>query len=138
MTTIRPENIHAQEVRPEDEQRVHEKLDAKIKSVAGKPGGMLDKLIADVRTLYDLITDDGFQVEWADKAKIIACLLYFITPIDLIPDFIVGVGYLDDAVVIGYTLKVLSDLVTRYRNYRATNPKRDGFKNVKRVVVEEG
>jgi uncharacterized membrane protein YkvA (DUF1232 family) len=47
-----------------------------------------------VRTLFEAIKND--QVSKKDKVLVIGALLYFLNPIDLIPDSIVGVGYLDD------------------------------------------
>lgn len=116
-TTIRPEDV-----RPEDERQVHERLDAKIESL-GRAGGMLGKLVDDARTLYALLRDPGFKLEWQDKAKIIACLLYFIMPADAIPDFMLGVGFIDDALVVGLTLRTLASLVERYRAFRAAAPR---------------
>ena len=111
--TIRPENV-----RPEDEERVHEKLDEKIESAGRSIGGSIGRLIADIRLLYAMLRDKGFQIDWKYKARIIAALIYFIAPIDLIPDFLPGIGYIDDAFVIGLTIKALADLIAAYRAYR--------------------
>lgn len=40
--------------------------------------------------------------------NIIPCLGYFILPIDLVPDFLVGVGFIDDIAAFGITLKMMS------------------------------
>lgn len=45
------------------------------------------------------------------KIAIVGMLLYVVLPIDLIPDFIVGFGQVDDMAVIMYVVKCLySDL----------------------------
>ncbi len=46
---------------------------------------------------------------------IVAAVLYFLNPLDLIPDFIPVVGYLDDAAVLGYVLRTLHAEVEHYR-----------------------
>ena len=46
------------------------------------------------------------------KVLIIGCLGYFILPTDLIPDIIAGLGYTDDAAVLGVIFKSLSSLIT--------------------------
>lgn len=45
------------------------------------------------------------------KATIGAALLYFLSPLDLIPDFLPG-GYLDDAAVIMAAFKNVKDIIT--------------------------
>lgn len=38
---------------------------------------------------------------------VVAAALYFLNPLDLIPDFLPVIGYLDDAAVVGYVLRTL-------------------------------
>jgi uncharacterized membrane protein YkvA (DUF1232 family) len=53
---------------------------------------------------------------------VIGALIYFITPIDIIPDFIVGLGIIDDAAVIGYTLKKVSAELDEYKKWKQSLP----------------
>ncbi|WP_462406600.1 YkvA family protein [Gracilibacillus sp. Marseille-QA3620] len=46
---------------------------------------------------------------------IIAAILYFVTPIDVIPDFIFGLGFADDAAVIAFTAKQVKDDLEKYK-----------------------
>jgi uncharacterized membrane protein YkvA (DUF1232 family) len=52
---------------------------------------------------------------------IIGALLYFISPIDLVPDFIIGLGLFDDAAVIGFTLKKLAKELDEFKQWKNTN-----------------
>ncbi|MFF2446077.1 YkvA family protein [Neobacillus sp. NPDC058068] len=45
-------------------------------------------------------------------------LLYFVSPLDLIPDFIVGIGFIDDAAVIGYALKKISSELDAFSDWK--------------------
>lgn len=47
---------------------------------------------------------------------VIAAMLYFITPIDLIPDFLVGMGFLDDVAVIRYVYKKIREDMEVYKS----------------------
>jgi len=67
----------------------------------------------DVVALYRYMTSS--LVSWHRKAIVIAGLIYFISPIDAIPDIAPLIGYLDDLGVITALLKFLgSELVPFY------------------------
>jgi uncharacterized membrane protein YkvA (DUF1232 family) len=51
---------------------------------------------------------------------ILATIIYFISPVDIVPDFIIGFGIVDDAAVIGYTLKQISTDLEKYRIWKLT------------------
>ena len=51
---------------------------------------------------------------------IISALIYFLSPIDLIPDIIPGLGYLDDVAVLGVAFKLVHDDVAEYKKWRDT------------------
>jgi len=54
--------------------------------------------VIDLVALYYCMTDDDTPL-WA-KASIAGALVYFLNPIDLIPDMIAILGYTDDAAVV--------------------------------------
>ncbi len=73
----------------------------------------------DIVALFYYMRDP--QVSWHRKAIVVAALIYFISPIDAIPDIAPLVGYLDDLGVITALLKFLgSELIPYYQSdYRA-------------------
>jgi len=54
------------------------------------------------------------DVKWYRKSVVAAALIYFITPIDTIPDFSPFVGFLDDIGVIAAAVKYLGNELKRY------------------------
>lgn len=46
------------------------------------------------------------------KAILFAALAYFVMPFDLIPDFIAGIGFTDDAAVIAMALGIVAGNIT--------------------------
>ncbi|MED5555862.1 MAG: DUF1232 domain-containing protein, partial [Pseudomonadota bacterium] len=44
-----------------------------------------------------------------------AALLYFVVPLDVIPDFLIGVGFIDDASVVGYVMTMLAAEMDTFR-----------------------
>ena len=69
--------------------------------------------INDIKALYSYMLDPA--VPWYRKSIVLGALIYFITPIDSIPDLVPLVGYLDDLGVITAVLKFLgSELIPYY------------------------
>ncbi len=66
----------------------------------------------DLMALYNYMMDSG--VSWHRKSIVIAALVYFISPIDAIPDLAPLFGYLDDLGVITAVLKFLGSELTAY------------------------
>ncbi len=48
----------------------------------------------------------------------VAGLLYFVSPLDAIPDWLLGVGFLDDIAVLGWVLKAVGDELNRFKDWR--------------------
>lgn len=67
----------------------------------------------DIKALYNYMTDP--YVAWYRKSIVVGALVYFITPIDAVPDIAPLIGYLDDLGVITAVLKYLgSELIPYY------------------------
>jgi uncharacterized membrane protein YkvA (DUF1232 family) len=66
-------------------------------------------LETEVYTLYKAYLDP--RVPWYVKILILLLLGYFISPIDLIPDFIPIIGYLDDLLIISLTIYIIVKLM---------------------------
>ncbi|MCM4159830.1 DUF1232 domain-containing protein [Antarcticibacterium flavum] len=58
------------------------------------------------------------DVPWLVISSIGGALLYVLSPIDLIPDFIPVIGYLDDAAVIAALVKYVRVDLADYRNWK--------------------
>ena len=72
----------------------------------------------DFKTLFDMVTDKNYSLETSTYAMIAGALAYVVFPIDVIPDFIPGVGFIDDIFVLGMVVKSLSDEIERYKKHR--------------------
>lgn len=66
----------------------------------------------DILALFYYMRDP--LVSFSRKAIVVAGLIYFITPIDAIPDFVPVIGYLDDLGVLTALLKFLGSELTPY------------------------
>lgn len=58
------------------------------------------------------------KIPTASLLKIIVAVIYFVMPIDLIPDFILGTGLLDDITVISFLLSSLKADLDDYKLFK--------------------
>lgn len=79
----------------------------------------LNKLKNQVLILFQMLKDykskKYTETPWMSIAAIIFALLYVLNPLDLVPDFIPFIGYIDDASVIALTLKMMGGEVEAYQ-----------------------
>ena len=68
-------------------------------------------LIEDLRLAWRLLQDT--RVPWAVKLVPIAVVGYVISPLDFIPDFVLGLGQLDDLAIVLLGLKAFISLSPR-------------------------
>lgn len=97
------------------------RLPALIFAVARK-GPRLGKLKDDVRLLQALCVAWWRGQYRAINPKalltIVAGLLYFVSPLDAIPDWLLGVGMLDDIAVLAWVLKTVDGELAAFRAWR--------------------
>jgi uncharacterized membrane protein YkvA (DUF1232 family) len=91
----------------EDIEYVDENLWSKLEK-----GGKRISFARDIVALYNFMKDP--IVRWHRKVIVIAALVYFIVPLDTIPDLTPFFGYLDDLGVITALLKYLGSELKSY------------------------
>ena len=72
----------------------------------------------DFKLLFDMVTDKNYMLDKTTYLMIAGALAYVVFPIDIIPDFILGVGFLDDAFVLGVVMKKLSNEIAKYKTFK--------------------
>ena len=84
--------------------------------------GLLTRLFQDLRLLIPLIKDywKGTYRDVSVKSIVIfvVALAYIISPLDLIPDYIIGLGQIDDAVILGLSLYFLEKDLRKYEEWK--------------------
>ena len=87
--------------------------------------GFLARLFQDLKLLIPLIKDywQGTYRDVSVKSIVIfvVALAYIISPIDLIPDYIIGLGQIDDAVILGSSLYFLEKDLRKYKEWKDRN-----------------
>lgn len=91
-----------------EEKELAEKMDRKVKANRKS----VFKVLSHLKALKKYMLDK--DVKWVRKSIVVAAVLYFITPIDAVPDFAPLIGFLDDFGVIAWTIKFLGSEIREY------------------------
>lgn len=87
-----------------------------------KGSGKLKRFSADIRLMFGMIRDywNGSyrDVPWKSIAAIAGALIYVLNPLDVIPDLLIGIGFLDDAGVVALCLKLVESDLHRYAAWK--------------------
>ena len=85
--------------------------------------GPLKRFVGDIRVMFSMLRDywkgNYRAVPWKSIAAIAGALLYVLNPIDLIPDLIIGFGFLDDAAILAACLSIVESDLYDYEIWKA-------------------
>ena len=88
--------------------------------------GFLSQYWEDIKTSFSLIRDwfNGSYDKIPGRmiASLAGALIYFISPIDLIPDWIPMAGFLDDAAILAAVFKLSEADLMFYRRWKRKQP----------------
>ena len=87
--------------------------------------GLWGRLIGNFKLLYSLIKD-YWKGEYRDVSPwsilvFFAAIIYVISPIDIIPDFLPLVGQIDDALILILCMYFLEKDLHKYKEWKITN-----------------
>ncbi len=112
-----------------DGEKAAELLDSARKK-AGRKRSSLEKIWDKVQLLFSLL-DDWIKgrykvIPTKSIIMIIVAVVYFVFPLDILPDFIVGLGFIDDVAVLGFVIGQINKDLEEYRVWKEAN---GGLKN---------
>jgi len=70
-----------------------------------------------IRLLRAYLNKEYRQVPWRSLIMILAGVIYFVNPMDIVPDFIAGIGYLDDATILALVMRNVQKDVEAFRKW---------------------
>lgn len=95
-----------------------------------KNSGRLNRFSSDIKLMFSMLRDYWYgnyrSVPWKSIAAIAGALLYVLNPLDFIPDIIFGFGFLDDAGVVAFCLKLVESDLHRYAAWKEHEEERRG------------
>ncbi|NLE26127.1 MAG: DUF1232 domain-containing protein [Clostridiaceae bacterium] len=103
-------------------ERFVQRLENKLKLIPG-----IGKFLSDIACMVSLVRSyikkEYTDIPMGTIISIVSVLLYIVSPIDLVPDVIPGIGYLDDIAILALSLKLIHSDVEEYKKWRVDNKK---------------
>ena len=87
----------------------------KMKENSEKLDDVLDELKTAFRLIKAWVSGSYRRIPTKSIVLIVAAIMYFLNPFDVVPDFLVHVGFIDDIAVLGYVFKSLSDEISEFK-----------------------
>jgi len=99
-----------------------------VKDALAKSGGLSGNNIAAFRDQLGIVTrlvkayasGEYRQLPWKTLISIVAVLLYFVNPLDIIPDILPIVGFADDIALVGWLFSSMSSDIEKFRQWEQT------------------
>lgn len=106
---------------------------ARAKAGAAGARGAMKEVWESLMTLLRLVRayarGDYRQLPWTTLVLVVAAVLYFLLPVDVIPDFFIGMGYIDDAAVIAWVANTIGAELEQFRRWEAADVQYAGPSN---------
>jgi uncharacterized membrane protein YkvA (DUF1232 family) len=94
------------------------------KQTAKRAETKIIEIIEPIKSSYRLIrayaNGTYREISFENFGLIVAAIIYFVMPIDALPDFIAGLGFTDDAAVLMWTFNKVSNELERFISWEAT------------------
>lgn len=110
-----------------EEEKLKEKL---------KDSSYLERFTKDLMLFMSLVKDyyqgNYRDVPYKTISAVVVGLLYVLNPIDVIPDFIPLIGYIDDALVLTFCLKLIEKDLEKYQTWKKNQSPTDSTTDLKK------
>ncbi len=98
-------------------------LATKASVLASKNIGSLKEIAESLKTALRLLrayaAGDYRDISLQSLGLLVASIIYLVMPVDVLPDFIIALGFTDDAALLAWTLRAIMDDLERFNIWEA-------------------
>jgi uncharacterized membrane protein YkvA (DUF1232 family) len=80
-------------------------------------------LTALFRLLRAYLNREYKDIPWSSIVLVVVAIIYFVSIVDLIPDFLPGVGFIDDAAVVAFVIRKIKSDIDKYLLWESEHKK---------------
>jgi uncharacterized membrane protein YkvA (DUF1232 family) len=95
------------------------------------------KRLDDLDVLISMLEDPEWPLEPKDQQRILAAASFFADPVDMIPDQIPGLGFLDDALMAELVIRELEHELDGYREFSEFREKQEAVRGKEAHVTRQ-
>ncbi|GAB3772447.1 hypothetical protein GCM10028818_12660 [Spirosoma horti] len=114
-----------------------------VKDALAKSGGLSGNNIAAFREQLGIVTrlvkayasGEYRQLPWKTLISIVAVLLYFVNPLDIIPDILPIVGFADDIALVGWLFSSIGSDIEKFRQWEQTTASDNNTQSPKTIKI---
>jgi len=88
-----------------------------LENANGEVTGLVEKVKLFIIMLRAYFKGEYKEIPWKSISLILAGLIYFVNPLDLVSDFIPVIGYVDDFTVVLWVFKSVEEDVNRFQEH---------------------
>jgi len=116
-----------------------EKVLNKLSGLEKDHGHIIQRIAGNIHTLIKLvrcwINGSYTEVPATTIVSILVALLYFLSPVDIIPDIIPSIGYIDDAVVIMFIISAIEADLDAFKEWERQQKSILYYEDKKRIYI---
>ncbi|WP_407270304.1 YkvA family protein [Radiobacillus sp. PE A8.2] len=77
-----------------------------------------ENLLAMVDLVRAYVKGDYRNIPYKSLVMIVGTIIYFVMPVDAIPDFLAGLGFTDDAAVLAFTMRQVKSDIDKFTEWK--------------------
>lgn len=113
--------VNTADLMVKEQERVKEILTEALEKAKQKKK-QIREMFSDIEDLSALIKSylrgEYTKIPWRFIILALAAIIYFVNPMDLIPDIIPAMGFMDDATVVALVMNAMKDEISNFRKYQ--------------------
>lgn len=86
---------------------------------------VIEPITTSIRLIKAYTSGEYREIPFESFALVVASVIYFVMPLDALPDFILGLGYTDDIALLSWTFRTVADELKKFSTWEISKKPKD-------------